>query len=354
MGVGCVAAVVMLPGNLVMLSEDFGNADAFTSTDHIAIFLFGALSLVFALWRCTERWFAAWPVLWSAIALIPAACIGRGAISAAGNESVGIAAVGLVAVVVFGLRGVLAARENPLAMPALPIAHALTGVSLLSALATAADVGISWSTVGAFTIATAGYAVAGFAAERSEASATIHRGLSIVFSYLSYAMIGLRYELSPWEDSAFYTLPPGLLLVAIGVVKSRREDDEGAGALMWMGSLIAAAPMLLHALENRYVLGTSSAGYDMATIAVGLLLALVGRTVMYRGPFLVGATVFVVDMFVVIVGAIRWQDLPPAVYLTALGAMLFGTAWVLLYKREALRRLSSWFGEYATAMREWR
>lgn len=354
MGVGCVAAVVMLPGNLVMLSEDFGNADAFSSRDRFAIFLFGSLSLVFALWRCCERWFAAWPVIWSAVAVIPAACIGRGAISAAGNESVGIVAVGLVAVAVFGLRGLLASRANALAMPALPIAHALTAVSLMSAMAMVGEEGVSWTTVAAFTIATAGYAVAGFAAERSETSATLHRGLTIVFAYLSYAMIGLRYHLNPWDDSAYYTLPPGLLLVTIGVVKSRREDDEGAGAMMWLGSLIAAAPMLLHALENRFVLGTSSAGYDMATIAVGLLLALVGRVVMYRGPFLVGATVFAIDLFVVIVGAIRWQNLPPAVYLTALGGVLFGTAWVLLYKREALRRFSNWVGESATALRDWR
>lgn len=354
MGVGCVCAVVTLPGCLVMLSDDFGNIDAFPSRDRFAIFLFGALSLVFALWRSSEKLFAAWPIVWSAIAVLPAVCIGRGAIVSAGNESVGIAAVGLVAVAVFGIRGVLAARDLALAMPALPIAHALTGVALLSALARAADTGVTWTTVMAFTIATAGYAVAGFAAERSEASAVMHRGLALVFSYLSYAMIGLRYELSPWEDSAYYTLPPGLLLVTIGAVKSRKDDDEGAGSLMWIGSLIVATPMLLHALENRYVLGTSSAGYDMATITLGLLLALVGRMVMYRGPFLVGAFVFVVDLFVVIMGAIRWQDLPPAVYLTALGALLFGTAWVLLYKREQLRRFSTWLGDSATALREWR
>lgn len=354
LGVGCVAAILLLPGNLIMAGDDFGNADAFKPVDRAAMFTFGFLSLAFALWRCCERWIAAWPVIWSIVAIVPAACVGRGVVVSAATEGTGIAIVGILAVAVFGLRGLLAAREHALALPALPVAHSLAGVTLLSALGAVAGAGVTWTTVTAFALATAGYAVAGFAAERTQPSVTLHRGLSIVFAYLSYAMIGLRYSLGPWDDVAYYTLPPGLLLVSIGAVMSRREDSEGEGALMWLGSLIAAMPMLLHALESRFVLGAPSVGYDMATIAIGLVLAIVGRAVMYRGPFLTGAGVFVFDIVVVILGAIKWQDLPPAIYLAALGAMLFGTAWVLLYKREQLRRFSSWLGDSAASIREWR
>lgn len=354
LGVACTVAVLTLPANFVMLGDDFASAEDFRNEDRAAFFLLGSLSLLFVLWRAAERRFAAWPYLWSAAAIVPAACIARGAIAAAPDARIALAVVACVAVLVFVARGILLAGERTLAKAALPVAHAVVAVALLSALDIAGQVGrVTWTTVVAFTIATAGFAVAGYFSERSETSRTMHRGLAIVFAYLSYALIGLRYELEPWRDSAYFTLPPGLLLVAIGVVGSRRKDAEGAGALMWFGSLVAAGPMLLHALANRYVSGVSPTAYDVATITLGLALAAVGRMATARGPFLVGAVVFVVDIFVVVIAAIRWQDLPPAIYLGALGALLFGTAWVLLYKREALRRLGERMGGAARSFRDW-
>jgi hypothetical protein len=171
---------------------------------------------------------------------------------------------------------------------------------------------------------------------------------------LTYGLVGVRLGYHPWRDSAYYTLPVGAVMIGLGAWASRREDRADAAPLLWLGSLLAAGPMLLHALDNRFVSGVSPEGYDLATLGVGLALALVGVLLQLRAPSAVGAAALAVDLFVVAFGKIEWNQLTLAVFATFAGALMIAVSWFILYRRDDLYRMRDFLGARVEAFRSWK
>lgn len=177
------------------------------------------------------------------------------------------------------------------------------------------------------------------------------RGLAIA----TYVIVGVRLGYHPWRDSAYYTLPVGALLVGLGAWSSRREDGgREASVLLWLGGLLAAVPMLLHALDNRFVQGIASDRYDIGTLSVGLVLALFGLVFQLRGPAVVGAAALGVDLFVIAFSQITWNQLTLAIFATFVGALMIGVSWFILYRRDDLYRLRDFLGAKYAAFRQWK
>ncbi len=176
------------------------------------------------------------------------------------------------------------------------------------------------------------------------------RGLAIA----TYVIVGVRLGYHPWRDSAYYTLPVGALLVGLGAWSSRRDDGREASILIWLGSLLAAVPMLLHALDNRFVQSIASDRYDIGTLSVGLALALVGLIFQLRGPAVVGAIALGVDLFVIAFSQITWNQLTLAIFATFVGALMIGVSWFILYRRDDLYRLRDFLGAKYAAFRQWK
>ena len=176
-----------------------------------------------------------------------------------------------------------------------------------------------------------------------------------VAALATYALVGLRLGFHPWHDSAFYTVPIGALLVGLGVYASRRDErlDEAA-PLLWLGSLLAAGPMLLHALDNRFVRDVSPVGYDIGTLSVGLALALVGLLFQLRAPSIVAAVVLATDVFVIAFSQIRWSQLTLALFGVLVGGLLFVVSWLILYRRDDLYRMRDFVRERHEMFRQWK
>lgn len=170
----------------------------------------------------------------------------------------------------------------------------------------------------------------------------------------AYTLLGLRLGYHPWHDSVYYTLPTGILLLAIGAVASRDEDRAEAPILLWLGSLLAAVPMLLHALDNRFVQDTSPVGYDMGTLGVGVAIAFFGVLLQLRAPALVGTVVLAIDIFVIVFGKITWNQRTLAAFGLLLGGMMIAISWLILYRREDLYRIRDFLLARRDAFRSWR
>lgn len=187
----------------------------------------------------------------------------------------------------------------------------------------------------------------------SAEDAPVYRALAAGLALVTYVTLGLRLGYHPWRDSVFYTLPVGGVLVAVGLVSARRES-ESAGPALWLGSVVAAVPLLLHALEYRFVLDQPSFGYDAGTIAVGIALGAIGALFRAKGPSSTGAVVLFADLFVVAFSQIRWAEVHLAVYAIAVGGSLFLSAWVLIYQRDQLERLRGRLRQRREAFARWR
>jgi hypothetical protein len=266
-----------------------------------------------------------------------------------------------LALPVLGAAAAAAARRLPaglgwLAAPLAVTAHASFWLAFVAACALAApEVGLSnpglTKPVATFAVlAGCGWVLARTA---GDATATVYAPLWRALALATYALLGLRLGFHPWRESSFYTLPSGAALVALGVLAARRDRDDAA-PMLWLGSIVAAAPLLLHALEYRFVRGVSPLGYDLATITVALGLAAIGVLLQLKAPSTVGALALGADLVVVVFSQIRWAEIPIAVYSAAVGASLFGAAWLLLYRREQLVRLRDRMRERREAFQEWR
>jgi hypothetical protein len=201
--------------------------------------------------------------------------------------------------------------------------------------------------VAAFGTLTAGaFVVRRALGERAEVYGAGWRALAFV----TYCLVGVRLGYHPWRDSAYYTLPVGVVLVGLGAWASRRDASAEPGVLLWLGSLLTAAPLLLHALDNRFVQEVSSVNYDVATLAAGLALALFGLLVQLRAPSAVGAAAVGVDLFVVAFSRIEWNQQTIAAFIAVVGALMILGVWFVAYRRDDLYRLRDAFA----AFRRWR
>jgi hypothetical protein len=112
--------------------------------------------------------------------------------------------------------------------------------------------------------------------------------------------------------------------------------------------------MLLHAFETRFKGNTTPIAYDAATIGLGLGLVAAGVLFQLKAPSVVGAIALCADGFVVVFSRIEWSEIPMAIYSVAVGAALFGFGWLLLYRREQLRRFLENLARRREAFARWR
>jgi hypothetical protein len=350
---GVTLLVLVLASDVTgaLLGASYGPG-AFARIGHVAA---SALVCAYGLWRAAGRdaWARAW-VLHSAVASLVTL------LSLADNFSVSWSNRA-IALPLLGVAAAAAARRLPTELDWLGqwlvlAGHASFWLSLAAACVLAApEIGLSNP---GLTEPVATFAVlAGCAwvlARLSKGAIVVvyalsWRGLTCV----AYLLLGLRLGFHPWRESSFYTLPAGALLLAFGVFGARR-DEPGAPTLLWLGSVVAAVPLLLHALDNRFLREVSPLGYDLATLTVGLALAAIGVLLQLKAPSVVGTLVFGADLFVVAFSQIRWAEVPVAVYSAAVGASLFGAAWLLLYRRDQLVRLRDRVRTRREAFQAWR
>jgi hypothetical protein len=279
------------------------------------------------------------------------------------GEALGVAPATRLAIVAVGATATAvavtrlgAAKERWFVSPVTKCAHAFYVVALVvEAGILLPDVALGSPRLAphvvAFGVMTACAVVLG---RTREDARPLYRVLWRTLAVATYVVAGLWLGFHPWRDSAFYTLPVGALLVGLGVATSRSAEPEGSRVLLWLGSLLAAAPMLLHALDNRFLLGISPLGYDAATLAIGLALAICGVLFQLRAPSVVGAAVFAADLFVVAFSKIEWEEIPLSIYIATIGALLFGASWLLLYRKQDLLRFRDYLRARHELFQQWR
>jgi hypothetical protein len=157
----------------------------------------------------------------------------------------------------------------------------------------------------------------------------------------------------------------GVVLVTTGIIGWRREagetlaEDSATDVNLWLGSLLAAAPMTLGLLVARVLGGAPSwiALHEVGVLAIGLGLVGAGVLCRLRAPTLAGAATLIAYL----ASLVTLLHLPEqlqnvAVYLMAGGGVLFGAAVLLSVYRDRLLAIPSRIreGEGVFAVLKWR
>ncbi|MBD0370889.1 MAG: hypothetical protein ICV60_08650 [Pyrinomonadaceae bacterium] len=168
-------------------------------------------------------------------------------------------------------------------------------------------------------------------------------------------LASLRAGFDPISDIEVYSTPIALLILVIAYLSHRRaweEYDQDVGALLWMGSLLLAVPLLARSLEFRLLLDSPAPWRDVAVLAASLALILYGVIGRMRAPVIVGSFSLVTELVVLTLTSVNWLQVPLKYYLITVGALLLLIFGTLEYRREQFLSIRKRFQERRERARE--
>jgi hypothetical protein len=165
---------------------------------------------------------------------------------------------------------------------------------------------------------------------------------------LTFAFACLRAGYDPLSDVEIYTSPVSVLLLTVAYLSVRRKWDEHAKdtvPLLWMGSLLLSAPLLIHALEYRLFLDVAAPVRDLAILCAALALILFGVMGRLRAPLLVGASALATELLSLALTSVDWLEIPLKIYLMSVGALILIVWGLLEFRREQILLMRQRFNE---------
>lgn len=153
-----------------------------------------------------------------------------------------------------------------------------------------------------------------------------YRVCVIYLTTMTYLLVGLRLGFDFWKQNEFYSVPIGLLYLAIGLVSLREKS-----VMVWVGSFTATVPMLLHTLSFRFIDRHPSSVHEIGVVVLALLLITTGFMFQLKAPTIFGAASLVICLFSIVFGFVGWEQRWLSITLIVLGVSIFITAWLIYY-----------------------
>ena len=172
---------------------------------------------------------------------------------------------------------------------------------------------------------------------------------------VSIMLASLRSGFDPIEDVEVYSTPIAVLLLVIAYLSLRRawaEYDRDAGALLWVGSVLLCAPLLMRSLEFRLLLDIAAPWRDVAVLAASLMLIIYGVVGRMRAPVLTGSASLLAELSVITLTSVQWLQVPLKYYLMTVGALLLVIFGTLEYRREQFMLMRKRLQERRDSVRE--
>ena len=174
-------------------------------------------------------------------------------------------------------------------------------------------------------------------------------------SVVSFALACLRAGYDPISDVEIYTTPVAALLLVIAYLSVKREWEAYArdtDLLLWAGSILLCAPLLLRALQFRLVLDTPAPWRDVGVLCASLALILFGVLGRLRAPVLVGGATLALELAALALTSVDWLQVPLKYYLITVGALMLLVFWMVEYHREHILLMRSRINERRDIVRE--
>jgi hypothetical protein len=142
----------------------------------------------------------------------------------------------------------------------------------------------------------------------------------------------------------------------VAYLSELRERDEAParddGLLLWAGSILLAAPLLIRALQIRLLFEQPAPERDLATLCASLGLILFGVIRRLRAPLLVGAVSLALELAALALTSIDWMQVPLKIYLISTGALISLIFGLLEFRREQVLSMRKRFQERREHARE--
>jgi hypothetical protein len=165
----------------------------------------------------------------------------------------------------------------------------------------------------------------------------------------------LRAGYDPLIDVEMYTSPIAVVLLIVAALSVRREWDEYAldtSLLLWTGSLLLCAPLLMRAVQVRLLLDVPAPWRDLGVLGVALALLLFGVMNRLRAPVIVGTVTLLVELVVLALTSVHWLQVPLWKYLVTVGTLIIIIWGMFENRREQLLLMRQRLHERSASARE--
>lgn len=172
---------------------------------------------------------------------------------------------------------------------------------------------------------------------------------------LAFTLALLRAGFDPLGDVEIYTSPVAILLLALAYIFARQSWEEYAhdiNLLLWGGSILLAAPLLIHALQYRLFLDVPAPGRDLVALCASLALIIFGIVGRRRAPVITGAASLVLELSALALTSVGWLQIPLKVYLISTGVLILLIWGLLEFRREQFLLMRRRFNERRETARE--
>jgi hypothetical protein len=170
---------------------------------------------------------------------------------------------------------------------------------------------------------------------------------SISLGALILLTLNVLINLNGWQKLEIFCVIVGLgMLIATHIAHFREEDakrDEMVGFGLFLGSLLASAPLWIAVLYHRYVQGDSPTFDDFALLAITVLMVVTGVGWKVKATTLFGGGFLTTYLMMIIVSIAYRPQVAVGVYLAVGGVLIFGAGILLSMYREKLLALPDRF-----------
>ena len=172
---------------------------------------------------------------------------------------------------------------------------------------------------------------------------------------VAFALACLRAGYDPVSDIEIYTSPVAVLMLTVAYLSARRaweEYNRDTSLLLWLGSLLLAMPLLLHALHFRLLQDVPAPGRDIGTLCASLALILFGIIGRLRAPVFVGMFALSLELAALALTSVNWLQVPVYYYLFTVGGFIVAIVWAFEYRHEQILLARQRFKEQRDYARE--
>jgi hypothetical protein len=158
-----------------------------------------------------------------------------------------------------------------------------------------------------------------------------------------FLRLNMLLDLTGWQKLEIFCVVAGVAMLAASHVARFREatdrPDESVSFGLAMGSLLAAAPLLIAVLTHRWMVGRPSLWDEFALLTVTILMTVTGVSFQIKATTIWGAAALAIYLAVLVVSLAYHPTVAVGVYLAVGGAAVFGLGVALSVYRDKLLAL---------------
>jgi hypothetical protein len=164
---------------------------------------------------------------------------------------------------------------------------------------------------------------------------------AIALAALAFVTLNLAIDLSIWRKLEIFLVAAGVILLGTGYIGRFREaagheDKEMITFSLWLGSLLAAVPLIV-AVFHQWATTPQFALYDeFALLTITILMLASGTVWQVKASTLIGGATLTMYLCVLIVSLLYRPNVAIGIYLAVGGALLFGAGLLLAIYRDRL------------------